>query len=102
MFRCIAAFPGDQMQEPNFISLSVIWLKDDDEIVHSPGMTEIETNKRYQSGQDSTRFITKLYLMSFEPSDIGVYQCVYTDFDTDRELVFSTPFRLDSGELLSL
>ena len=102
VFRCIAAFPGDQTNAPNFNSLSVVWLKNEEEIVHSPGRTEIENTTRYQSGSDSTRLITKLYLIPFEPSDIGVYQCVYTDFDTDRELVFSAPFRLDSGELLSL
>ena len=102
VFRCIAFFPGDQTNAPNFNSLSVMWLKNGEEIVHSPGRTEIMNTTRYQSGQDSTRFIFQLHLISFEPSDIGVYQCVYTDFDTDRELVFSTPFRLDSGTFRSM
>lgn len=98
VFRCIAEFPGDQTNAPNIDSLSVVWLKNEEEIVHSPGRTEIENELRYHSGSDSTRYITKLRLIHFEPSDVGVYQCVYTDFDTDQELVFSSPFRLDSSK----
>ena len=97
MFRCIIAIPGDQTAAPNISSLSVAWLKDGEEIVHVPGRTEIDNDLRYNMGNDETRYITQLQLIPFQTTDTGVYQCVYSDFDNDGEVVFSTPFRLDSG-----
>ena len=97
VFRCIIAIPGDQTAAPNISSLSVAWLKDGEEIVHVAGRTEIVNSLRYQSGPDETRYITQLQLIPFQTTDAGVYQCVYSDFDNDGEVVFSSPFRLDSG-----
>ena len=99
MFRCIAVLPGDQRTAAEN-QLTVTWLKDGQEIVHSPNRTEIESEFRYNSGTATTRYISRLFLIPFEGSDAGVYQCVYSDFDSDRELVFSSPFRLDSSKCI--
>ena len=97
VLRCIVAIPGDQTAAVDIDLLSVAWLKNEEEIVHVAGRTEITYDLRYQSASDETRYISRLVLMSFQSSDVGIYQCVYSDYDSDRELVFSTPFRLDSG-----
>ena len=61
------------------------------------GRTEINNELRYNMGNDETRYITLFQLIPFQTTDAGVYQCVYSDFDNDGEVVFSSPFRLDSG-----
>ena len=99
MFRCIISIPGDQTGSPDISLLNVTWLKNEEEVVHVENQTEIENTLRYQSGPDATRYTSQLVLTSFQTADAGIYQCVFTDFDSDRELVFSTPFRLDSGML---
>ena len=97
VLRCIAAIPGDQTQATNISQLTVKWLRNEEELVHSAGQTEITNDLRYQSAPDETRYVSQLRLLPFQTSDIGVYQCVYSDFDSDRELVYSTPFSLDTG-----
>ena len=98
VLRCIINIPGDQTAAADIDLLSVAWLKNEEEIVHMTGRTEITNILRYQPPDtDATRYISRLVLMSFQTSDVGIYQCVYSDYDSDRELVFSTPFRLDAG-----
>ena len=98
VLRCIVTIPGDQREAADIDLLSVAWLRNEEEIVHMTGRTEITNDLRYQSSLiDETRYISRLVLMSFQTSDVGIYQCVYSDYDSERELVFSTPFRLDSG-----
>ena len=97
VFRCIAALPGDQTMAANISLLTVTWLRNEEELDDSDSGIEIVNDLRYQSGPDETRYVSQLRLLPFETSDIGVYQCVYFDLDTDRELVFSTPFSLDTG-----
>ena len=97
VLRCIAAIPGDQTQAANISQLTVTWLRNEEEVVHSAGQTEITIDLRYQPEPNETRYVSQLRLLPFQTSDIGVYQCVYSDFDSDRELVYSTPFSLDTG-----
>ena len=96
VLRCIAAIPGDQTQATNISQLTVTWLRNEEEVVNSV-QREIMNELRYLSEQDETRYVSQLRLLPFQTSDIGVYQCVYSDFDSDRELVYSTPFSLDTG-----
>ena len=44
VFRCIAVFPGDQTSASNIDLVTVTWLKDGQEIVHSPNQTEIDSD----------------------------------------------------------
>ena len=98
VLRCIVAIPGDQRGAADIDLLSVAWLKNEEEIVHVTGRTEITNDLSYQPPPtNETRYTSRLFLMSFQTSDVGIYQCVYSDYDSGRELVFSTPFRLDSG-----
>ena len=97
VFQCIVVIPGDQTAAPDIDLLSVAWLKNEEEILNTTGQTEITNDLTYQPESNSTRYNTTLVLRSFQPFDVGIHQCVFTDFDSDRELVFSTPFRLDSG-----
>ena len=99
VFRCIVSLPGNQTGSPDISLLTVTWLRNEEEVVHVDGQTEIENSLSYESGVDATRYISELVLTPYQTADAGIYQCVLTDFDSDRELVFSTPFRLDSGKL---
>ena len=98
VFRCIVTIPGDQISASDIDLLTVTWLKDGEEVVPSADRIVIINQLRYPGDPDSTRYISRLFLEPFETSDAGVYQCVYSDFDSERELVFSSPFRLDSGK----
>ena len=100
VFRCIISIPGDQTGSPDISLLTVTWLRNEQVVDHMDGRTEIQNSLRYQPGPDETRYVSQLVLTPFQTSDAGIYQCVYTDFDSDRELVFSTPFRLDFSKLL--
>ena len=102
VFRCNIAIPGDHTSDPNIDLLTVRWLKNEEEIMDKSGRTEIINSLNLSPDLSETRYSTQLFLRSFETSDIGIYQCVYTDFDTDRELVYSTPFKLDSSKSLSV
>ena len=42
-------------------------------------------------------FTSFLRISSFSASDAGVYQCIFTDTDSTREVVTSVPMRLDTG-----
>ena len=98
VFRCIVSLPGNKTGSLNISLLTVAWLRNE-EVFFSANLTEIENTLRYQPDPDATRYISKLVLTPFQTADAGIYQCVFTDFDSDRELVFSTPFRLDSSKL---
>ena len=99
VFRCSISIPGDQTGSPDISLLTVTWLRNE-VVVHVENQTEIDNTLRYQSGPEETRYISRLLLTPFQTADAGIYQCVFTDFDSDRELVFTTPFRLDSSKLL--
>ena len=86
----------------NISLLTVTWLKDGEEVVHSSGRTPIVSELRYAMQAGETRYVSYLRLLPFMTTDIGVYQCVYSDLDTDRELVFGSPIKLDSGEFCML
>ena len=48
---------------------------------------------------NSTGLMTSLTIDSFSESDVGEYQCIYTDSDSDAEVLTSIPYRLQTGEL---
>ena len=48
--------------------------------------------------KNSTGSMTSLTIESFSQSDVGEYQCIYTDSDSDAEILTSIPYRLQTGE----
>ena len=72
-------------------SPTVVWTRNgievDKDSTHDP--TSVPTS----SGLTST-----LEIQSFALSDVGEYQCIVTDDDTDAEIIMSRPFRLDTGK----
>ena len=55
-------------------------------------------NGRVVSTPNCTNCFTSfLNISSFSASDAGVYQCIFTDTDSTREVVTTTPMRLDAG-----
>ena len=48
---------------------------------------------------NSTGLMTSVTIDSFSQSDVGEYQCIYTDSDNDAEVLTSIPYRLQTGEL---
>ena len=49
---------------------------------------------------DSTIGLTaSLTISSFSQSDVGEYQCIFTDSDSDAEIVTTIPYGLTTGEL---
>ena len=67
----------------------VLWLKDG-----APARTEPKNRPKNRNGRISTTLH-----FSFWESDVGVYQCVITD--SNSELLATIPIRLDSGKALS-
>ena len=97
VLRCIASLPGNHTGAPNIGSLSVSWLKNEGEIMNMPNRYNITSRLYYNSGQDETQICSDLRLIPFQQStDTGIYQCMFFDFDSDGEVLTTTPFRLDS------
>ena len=42
-------------------------------------------------------FVSNLEITNFVQSDVGEYQCIFTDADTEAEITTTIPFRLDTG-----
>ena len=97
VLRCLASLPGDLTGAPNIGSLSVSWLKNEREILNMPNRYNITSRVYYNTGQNETRIHSDLRLIPFQQStDTGIYQCMFFDFDSDGEVLTTTPFRLDS------
>jgi len=97
VLRCLASLPGNLTGAPNIGSLSVSWLKNEVKVINTPNRHNITSSITYNTGQNETRIRSDLRLIPFQQStDTGIYQCMFFDFDSDREVLTTTPFRLDS------
>ena len=65
---------------------TVLWLKDGNSTRTTPTNTPVGSNGR----------LNTTLSFSFQESDAGVYQCVFTG--TNSELFITIPIRLDTGE----
>ena len=65
---------------------TVLWLRDGVPAKATPTNTAVGNSGRLRTTLS----------FSFQESDAGVYQCVFTD--TNTEQLFTIPIRLDSGE----
>lgn len=101
VLRCIAAVPGDATGAPDLDLATVVWVRDEEELSHQPNRIEIvQLDATYDELLNITRFHTDLRLTPFLQSrDTGVYQCLFFNYGNYREVVTTTPIRLDSGKL---
>ena len=91
LLRCVAGHMGDTGPE-SFSPPSVVWVKNGEQVVADSRIT-INENLTF-SGQ---RLQSDLQISNFSFSDVGVYQCIFTDVDSDAEVITTTPLRLDTG-----
>ena len=73
---------------------SVVWIRNGEQVVADSRITI--TKSKTAGGQ---RMQSDLRISNFSLSDAGVYQCIFTDVDSDREVITTTPLRLDTGWL---
>ena len=76
----------------NFSPSAVVWIKDG-ETVEDGGDIIITTSMAANGEVSST-----LQIASFQESNAGVYQCIFTDdSSSDGEIITTIPLRLDTG-----
>ena len=80
---CEVAYVGTSSSVPTFQ-----WIKNGEII-----------NKDVNSNADESAIdmTSTLVISNFAQSEVGVYQCIVTDDDTDAEVIMTQPYRLDTG-----
>ena len=90
LLRCVAGHQNDDTM--NFSPSTVVWIKDR-ENVEDGGNITISTSMAANGEVSST-----LQIASFQESNAGVYQCIFTDnSSSDGEIITTIPLRLDTG-----
>ena len=90
LLTCIAGHQGDGVA--NYSPPSVVWVRNGQPVNDTDSRITI-TPTTMANGQLSS----SLTITNFALSDVGVYQCVFTDSDGDTELITTLPYRLDTG-----
>ena len=86
----MAGHQNDDMT--NFSPSTVVWIKDG-ETVEDGGDITISTSMAANGEVSST-----LQIASFQESNAGVYQCIFTDdSSSDGEIITTIPLHLDTG-----
>ena len=83
---------GDHSGLGSFSPPSVVWVRNGEQVVADGRITITESTT---SGGE--RRTSDLQITNFGLSDAGVYQCIFTDVDSDSEVVTTIPLRLDTG-----
>jgi len=91
LLRCVSGHVGDQ-DSGGFNPPSVVWVRNGEQVV--PSSRHTITDSTVFSGQ---RIQSEVQISNFSLSDAGVYQCIFTDADSDAEVITTTPLRLDTG-----
>ena len=91
LLRCVSGHVGDTGFGA-FSPPSVVWVRNGEQVVD--GGRIIVTEGTTHGGQ---RRSSELEISNFGLSDAGVYQCIFTDVDSDTEVITTTPLRLDTG-----
>ena len=90
LLRCVAGHQNDDTM--NFSPSTVVWTKDG-ETVEDGGDITISTSMAANGEVSSS-----LQIASFQESNAGVYQCIFTDdSSSDGEVITTIPLRLDTG-----
>ncbi len=90
LMRCIAGHVGGASAVSTPPTL--VWTRSGEAVV-ADGTHIIITDT-----QQGDQLQSNLQINSFTDSDAGIYQCIYTDSDSDAEVATSLPHRLDYGE----
>ena len=91
LLRCMAGHQNDDVTM-SFTASTVVWIKDG-ETVEDGGDITISTSMAANGEVSST-----LQIASFQESNVGVYQCIFTDdSSSDGEIITTIPLRLDTG-----
>ena len=93
VLRCECGHVGDTTNF-NFDPPSVVWVKNGEEIVTDSRITITDSG----TWVNGVRRASILRISNFQLSDAGVYQCIFTDVDSDHEVATTTPLRLDTGQ----
>ena len=91
LLQCVGGHVGDTGQG-GFSPPSVVWVRNGEQLVDDGRIAISESTTL--SGQ---RRVSDLQISNFGFSDVGVYQCIFTDVDSDSEVITTTPLRLDTG-----
>ena len=91
LLRCVCGHEGDTGLG-SYSPPSVVWVRNGEQLVGGGRITITESTTL--SGR---RRVSDLQISSFSSSDVGVYQCIFTDVDSDSEVITTTPLRLDTG-----
>ena len=91
VLRCVCGHIGDTTNL-NFLPPSVVWVKNGESITTDSRITITESREFLDQRRASL-----LRISNFSLSDAGVYQCIFIDVDSDREVITTTPLRLDTG-----
>ena len=91
LLRCVGGHEGDTGLG-SFSPPSVVWVRNGEQVVADGriAITESTTSGGRRRASDLT-------IINFGLSDVGVYQCIFTDVDSDAEVITTKPLRLDTG-----
>ena len=91
LLTCIAGHQGDGVTD--YSLPSVVWVRNGQPVDDTDSRITV-TPTTMANGQ----LTSSLTITNFALSDVGVYQCVFTDSDGDTELITTVPYRLDTGK----
>ena len=91
LLQCVGGHEGDTGLG-SFSAPSVVWVRNGEQVVADGRITITESTT---SG--GRRRTSQLTITNFGFPDVGVYQCIFTDVDSDAEVITTKPLRLDTG-----
>jgi len=91
LLQCVGGHEGDTGLG-SFSPPSVVWVRNGEEVIADGRITITESTT--SGGRRRTSDLT---ITNFGLSDAGVYQCIFTDVDSDSEVITTTPLKLDTG-----
>jgi len=93
LLRCVGGHEGDTGIGTSFSAPSVVWVRNEEQVVADGRITIHVLSVLFGCGQRTS----DLQITNSGLSDAGVYQCIFTDVDSDREVITTKALRLDTG-----
>jgi len=93
LLRCVGGHEGDEGLGSSFSPPSVVWVRNEEQVVADGRITIHVLSVLFGCGQRTS----DLQITNSGLSDAGVYQCIFTDVDSDREVITTKALRLDTG-----